>query len=80
MIAGDFNHTNSTIIYNNIAIHTPAIAINLYTNALLQKMSGNNESSISTVNEPIILEEVVSIFFLSLKHQFVCCKNVFIYF
>jgi len=65
MIAGDFNLTNSTVIYNNIAIHTPAIAVNLYTNALLQKMSGINESYISTVNEPIILKEVVSNFFLS---------------
>ncbi|VVC36008.1 Hypothetical protein CINCED_3A013120 [Cinara cedri] len=56
MIAGDFNRTNSTVIYNNIAIHTPAVAVNLYTNALLQKFSGNKEAFISTVNEPIQLE------------------------
>lgn len=59
MIAGDFNQTNTTIIYNDIAIHTPAIAINLYTNALLQKLSGNNESYISTINEPIVLKKSV---------------------
>eukprot|EP00102_Acyrthosiphon_pisum_P016671 XP_008187710.2 PREDICTED: ATP-binding cassette sub-family A member 1-like [Acyrthosiphon pisum] len=53
MIAGDFNKTNSTIFYNSIAIHTPAIGVNLYSNALLQKLSGNDESYISTVNEPI---------------------------
>lgn len=56
MIAGDFNDTDLTVIYNNIAIHTPAIAVNLYTNALLQKLSNNNESYISTVNEPINLK------------------------
>lgn len=49
MIAGDFNETNSKIIYNDIFEHTPQIAINLYTNALLQKLSGNNKSYISTV-------------------------------
>lgn len=59
MIAGDFNKTNSTVIYNNIAIHTPAIAINLYSNVLLQKLSGNKEAYITTVNEPIQLEIVV---------------------
>jgi len=59
MIAGDFNQTKSTVIYNNIAIHTPAIAVNLYSNALLQKLSGNNESHISTVNEPLHLDSVV---------------------
>jgi len=59
MIAGDFNKTNSTIFYNNIAIHTPAIAVNLYSNALLQKLSGNDESYISTVNEPIEMSSVV---------------------
>lgn len=59
LIAGDFNQTNSTVIYNNIAIHTPAIAINLYTNALLQKLSGNNGSYISTINEPMLLEKIV---------------------
>lgn len=64
MIAGDFNETNTTIFYNNIAIHTPAIAINLYTNALLQKLSGNNESFISTVNEPLILKRIVIMFCL----------------
>lgn len=53
MIAGDFNETNSTVIYNNIAIHASAIAINLYSNALFQKLSGNTEAYISTVNEPI---------------------------
>ncbi|XP_060873175.1 phospholipid-transporting ATPase ABCA3-like isoform X2 [Metopolophium dirhodum] len=58
MIAGDFNQTKSTVLYNNIAIHTPAIAVNLYSNALLQKLSGNNESHISTVNEPIHLDSV----------------------
>ncbi|KAL5235297.1 hypothetical protein ACI65C_002707 [Semiaphis heraclei] len=58
MIAGDFNRTNSTVIYNNIAIHTPAIAVNLYSNALLQKLSGNNESYISTVNEPIHINDM----------------------
>jgi len=57
MIAGDFNQTNSTVIYNDIAIHTPAIAINLYTNALLQKLSKNDESYISIKNEPIVLEK-----------------------
>lgn len=57
MIAGDFNQTNSTVLYNNVAIHTPAIAVNLYTNALLKKLSGNNKCYISTVNEPIILEK-----------------------
>jgi len=62
MIAGDFNQTNSTLLYNNIAIHTPAIAVNLFSNALLRKMSGNNESFISTVNEPLIIEQsIVSI-------------------
>lgn len=59
MIAGDFNQTNTTIIYNDIAIHTPAIAVNLYTNALLQKLSGNNESYISTINEPIVFKKSV---------------------
>jgi len=59
MIAGDFNQTNSTVIYNNIAIHTPAIAVNMYSNALLQKLSGNNESYISTVNEPIHIDNMV---------------------
>lgn len=59
MIAGDFNQTNSTVIYNNIAIHTPAIGVNLYTNALLQKMSGNDEALISTINEPIQLKTLV---------------------
>lgn len=56
MIAGDFNDTSSTVIFNNIAIHTPGIAINLYSNALLQELTGNSESYISTVNEPIQLE------------------------
>jgi len=59
MIAGDFNRTKSTVLYNNIAIHTPAIAINLYSNALLQKLSGDYESYISTINEPILIGEVV---------------------
>lgn len=63
MIAGDFNQTNSTVLYNNIAIHTPAVAINLYTNALLQKLSGKNESYISTVNEPIQLGHIVRYLF-----------------
>ncbi|XP_060852919.1 phospholipid-transporting ATPase ABCA3-like isoform X2 [Rhopalosiphum padi] len=58
MIAGDFNKTKSTVIYNNIAIHTPAIAVNLYSNALLQKLSGNNDSFISTVNEPIHMDKI----------------------
>ncbi|XP_026811930.1 ATP-binding cassette sub-family A member 3-like isoform X2 [Rhopalosiphum maidis] len=58
MIAGDFNKTKSTVIYNNIAIHTPAIAVNLYSNALLHKLSGNNDSFISTVNEPIHLDTI----------------------
>lgn len=58
MIAGDFNQTKSTVIYNTIAIHTPGIAVNLYSNALLQKFSGNNGSYISTVNEPIRLNNV----------------------
>lgn len=62
MIAGDFNNTNVTIMYNNVAIHTPAIAVNLYTNALLQKLSGNNESYISTINEPIQILNVVKYF------------------
>lgn len=62
MIAGDFYKTNVTVIYNNIAIHTPAIAVNLYTNALLKKLSGNNESYISTINEPINLISVVKYF------------------
>lgn len=63
MIAGDFNQTNSTIMYNNIAIHTPGIAINLYTNALLRKLSGKPSSYISTVNERVILGKTnVSIF------------------
>lgn len=66
MIAGDFNQTNSTVIYNDIAIHTPAIAINLYTNALLQKLSKNDESYISIKNEPIVLEKTdVSNFWLN---------------
>lgn len=59
MLAGDFNQTNSTVIYNSIAIHTPAIAINLYSNALLQQLTGTNESYISTVNEPIQLANEV---------------------
>lgn len=58
MIAGDFNRTKSTVIYNNIAIHTPGIAVNMYSNALLQKLSGNNESYISTVNEPIHIDNM----------------------
>ncbi|XP_025190796.1 ATP-binding cassette sub-family A member 3-like isoform X2 [Melanaphis sacchari] len=58
MIAGDFNRTKSTVLYNNIAIHTPAIAVNLYSNALLQKLSGNNNSYISTVNEPILMNDM----------------------
>jgi len=59
MIAGDFNRTKSTVLYNNIAIHTPAIAVNLYSNALLQKLSGNYESYISTINEPIVIGQMV---------------------
>ncbi|CAH1731091.1 unnamed protein product [Aphis gossypii] len=59
MIAGDFNRTKSTILYNNIAIHTPAIAVNLYSNALLQKLSGNYESYISTINEPILIGQMI---------------------
>jgi len=59
MIAGDFNETKSTVFYNNIAIHTPAIAVNIYSNALLQKLSGNDESYISTVNEPIEMSSTV---------------------
>lgn len=59
MIAGDFIGTKSTVIYNDIAIHTPAIAINLYSNALLQQLSENDKSYISTVNEPIQLHIVV---------------------
>lgn len=66
MIAGDFNETNATVIYNNIAIHTPAIAINLYSNALLQKLLENDNSYISTVNEPIQLEVKV-MYYSSLK-------------
>lgn len=62
MIAGDFNNTDATIIYNNIATHTPAIAVNLYTNAVLRKLSGNTESSISTFNEPIELRSIVIYF------------------
>lgn len=69
MIAGDFNNTNVTVIYNNIAIHTPAVAVNLYTNSLLQKLTGNNEAYISTANEPIILEKLVKYF---------CC-NLIVY-
>ncbi|XP_050530373.1 phospholipid-transporting ATPase ABCA3-like isoform X2 [Daktulosphaira vitifoliae] len=57
MIAGDFNETQTTVIYNNIAYHTPGIAVNMFTNALLQKLSGNNESSISVINEPIQNED-----------------------
>ncbi|XP_050431314.1 phospholipid-transporting ATPase ABCA3-like isoform X2 [Adelges cooleyi] len=53
MIAGDFNNTNTTVMFNNIAYHTPGIAVNLYTNALLQKVTGNNEMSISVTNDPI---------------------------
>lgn len=67
MIAGDFNVTNSTVIYNNIAIHTPAIAVNLYSNALLQQLSGSSESYISTVNEPIQLQSLVNYYY-----YFVC--------
>ncbi|KAF0758973.1 ATP-binding cassette sub-family A member 3-like [Aphis craccivora] len=59
MIAGDFNRTKSTVLYNNIAIHTPAIAVNLYSNALLQKLSGNYESYISTINEPILIGQMI---------------------
>lgn len=59
MIAGDFNKTKSTVIYNTIAIHTPAIAVNLYSNALLQKLTGNNGTYISTVNEPIAISSLV---------------------
>uniref|UniRef100_A0A2S2QYG5 ATP-binding cassette sub-family A member 3 n=1 Tax=Sipha flava TaxID=143950 RepID=A0A2S2QYG5_9HEMI len=57
LIAGDFNETNSTVIYNNIAIHSPGIAVNLYSNALLQELSGNSESYIATINEPIEIQE-----------------------
>lgn len=64
LIAGDFNETKSTILYNDIAMHTPAIAINLYSNALLQKLSGNTKSYISTLNEPIKLKSEVSITYL----------------
>lgn len=53
LIAGDFNETKSSILYNDVAIHAPAIAVNLYSNALLQKLSGNTKSYISTLNEPI---------------------------
>lgn len=57
LIAGDFNETKSTVIYNNIALHTSSIAVNLYSNALLQKLSGNSTSYISTMNDPIELED-----------------------
>lgn len=57
LIAGDFNETKSTVIYNNIAIHSPGIAVNLYSNALLQELSGNSESYIATINEPIQIDE-----------------------
>lgn len=70
MIAGDFNDTNSTVIYNNIALHTPAVAINLYSNALLQKLTGNSESYISTVNEPIQLEIKVMSFYYCIYNTF----------
>lgn len=73
MIAGDFDETKSTVIYNDIAIHTPAIAINLYSNALLQQLSGNNESFISTVYEPIQLHSVVYYYF---KYNFVCFESI----
>lgn len=59
MIAGDFNGKESTLLYNNIAIHTPAIAVNLYSNALLQKFAGNKNVYISTFNEPINTESMV---------------------
>lgn len=56
MFAGDFNNKTVTLMYNNIAIYTPFIAINLYMNALLRKLSGNDKSYISTIHESI--EEV----------------------
>lgn len=62
MIAGDFNMTNATVIYNSIAIHTPPIAVNLYTNALIQKLFKNGNARISVANEPIQLKKVVCIF------------------
>ncbi|VVC36007.1 ABC transporter-like,P-loop containing nucleoside triphosphate hydrolase,AAA+ ATPase domain,ABC [Cinara cedri] len=59
IVAGNFNKLNSTVMYNNIiATHAPAIAINLYTNALLHKLSGNNEAHISTINEPVQLKNI----------------------
>lgn len=63
LIAGDFNETKSTILYNNIAMHAPAVAINLYSNALLQKLSGNTKSYISTFNEPMKLKNEVRMIF-----------------
>lgn len=61
-IAGDFNQNNSTIIYNNIIAHIPALAINIYTNALLHKLSGNDESYISTTNQRFQLDSEVKYF------------------
>lgn len=43
--------TNLTIVFNKATETTPNIAINLYTNALLKKLSENNKSYISTVIE-----------------------------
>lgn len=62
IIAGDFNKTTSNVIYNNIALHVPGVAVNLYTNALLKKLTGNYHASITTVNEPTPVLESVKIF------------------
>lgn len=62
IVAGDFNKTNATVIYNNIANHASAIALNLYSNAVLQKFTGNSNSYIFTINEPIqLIKMVISI-------------------
>lgn len=53
LFAAEFNNTNVSLMYKSNAIYAPSIAINLYTNALLRKISGDNQSYISTTYEQI---------------------------
>ena len=59
IIAGDFSNNSPNILYSSIGYHAPAIAANLYSNALI-----NNSNlvfpgrSIETYNHPLVLNEV----------------------
>lgn len=68
IIAGYFNKTKTNIFYNNVVHHAPAVAINLYSNALLQKLSGSKEAVILTVNEPVKPQKLVKYFSSYLTH------------